>query len=82
MYKLLQINVTANSGSTGKIAEAIGQLAINRGWESWIAYGRGTPQSESRLIRIGNDRDMHFTTHNAPVYQPDQGDQSGHYSSP
>ena len=60
MYKLLQINVTANNGSTGKIAEAIGQLAINRGWESWIAYGRGTPQSESRLIRIGNDRDMHW----------------------
>lgn len=60
MYKLLQINVTANSGSTGKIAEAIGQLAINRGWESWIAYGRGTPQSESRLIRIGNDWDMRW----------------------
>lgn len=60
MYKLLQINVTANSGSTGKIAEAIGRLAINRGWESWIAYGRGTPQSESRLIRIGNDWDMRW----------------------
>lgn len=58
--KLLQINVTANSGSTGKIAEAIGQLAISRGWESWIAYGRGTPQSESRLIRIGNDWDMRW----------------------
>lgn len=58
--KLLQINVTANSGSTGKIAEAIGRLAINRGWESWIAYGRGTPQSESRLIRIGNDWDMRW----------------------
>lgn len=60
MYKLLQINVTANSGSTGKIAEAIGQLAISRGWESWIAYGRGTPQSESHLIRIGNDLDMRW----------------------
>lgn len=60
MYKLLQINVTANNGSTGKIAEAIGQLAINRGWESWIAYGRGTPQSESHLIRIGNDWDMRW----------------------
>lgn len=60
MYKLLQINVTANSGSTGKIAEAIGQLAISRGWESWIAYGRGTPQSESHLIRIGNDWDMRW----------------------
>lgn len=58
--KLLQINVTANSGSTGKIAEAIGRLAISRGWESWIAYGRGTPQSESHLIRIGNDWDMRW----------------------
>lgn len=58
--KLLQINVTANSGSTGKIAEAIGQLAISHGWESWIAYGRGKPQSKSNLIRIGNDLDMRW----------------------
>lgn len=60
MHKLLQVNVTANSGSTGKIAEAIGQQAISRGWESWIAYGRGTPQSASSLIRIGNDWDMRW----------------------
>lgn len=33
--RLLQINVTA-SGSTGKIAEAIGRLAISRGWESYL----------------------------------------------
>lgn len=58
--KLLQINVTANSGSTGKIAESIGQLAISHGWESWIAYGRGKPQSKSNLIRIGNDLDMRW----------------------
>lgn len=56
--KLLQINTTANSGSTGKIAEAIGQLVLSRGWESWIAYGRGRPQSRSKLIRVGNDWDM------------------------
>lgn len=56
--KLLQINVTANWGSTGKIAEDIGQLAMGNGWESWIAYGRGTPTSQSNLIRIGNDLDM------------------------
>lgn len=55
---LLQINVTANWGSTGKIAEDIGKLAIKNGWESWIAYGRGNPNSESNLIRIGNDFDM------------------------
>ena len=30
--KLLQINITANWGSHGKIAEGIGQLAIKEGW--------------------------------------------------
>ncbi|MDE7381492.1 MAG: glycosyltransferase [Muribaculaceae bacterium] len=59
MPKLLQINVTANWGSTGKIAEEIGKLAINAGWESYIAYGRGRPVSKSRLIRVGNDYDMY-----------------------
>jgi glycosyltransferase involved in cell wall biosynthesis len=60
MPKLLQINVTANWGSTGKIAEDIGRLAMESGWESWIAYGRGIPQSKSQLVRIGNDLDMKF----------------------
>lgn len=55
---LLQINVTANWGSHGKIAEAIGRLALEEGWNSMIAYGRGTPCSHSSLIRIGNDFDM------------------------
>lgn len=60
MKKLLQINVVANSGSTGKIAENIGKLAISQGWESYIAYGRGEPQSASHLLRIGNNRDMYM----------------------
>lgn len=59
MPKLLQINVVANWGSTGRIAEEIGQLAISKGWESYIAYGRGTPQSKSQLIRIGSNLDMY-----------------------
>lgn len=58
MHRLLQINVTANWGSTGRIAEGIGECAINNGWESWIAYGRGDPTSKSNLIRIGSDFDM------------------------
>lgn len=57
---LLQVNVVANWGSTGRIAEDIGQLAISKGWESYIAYGRGKPQSQSKLIRIGNDVDMYL----------------------
>lgn len=58
MPKLLQINVTANSGSHGKIAEGIGKLAMDSGWDSWIAYGRGNSQSASNLIRIGNDLEI------------------------
>lgn len=60
MKKLLQINVVANSGSTGRIAENIGKLAISQGWESYIAYGRGEPKSASKLIRVGSDSDMYM----------------------
>lgn len=55
---ILQINIVANRGSTGKIAEDIGKLAIENGYGSWIAYGRGNPISKSNLIRIGSDFDM------------------------
>ena len=54
MLRLLQINVTANWGSHGKIAEQIGKIAMANGWESYIAYGRNKTESESHLIRIGS----------------------------
>lgn len=54
MPKLLQINATANWGSTGRIAEQIGLAAMASGWESYIAYGRNHNSSESNLIRIGS----------------------------
>lgn len=54
MVSLLQINISANHGSTGKIAEQIGRLAIADGWESYIAYGRVAGESQSHLIHIGN----------------------------
>jgi len=54
MPTLLQINFRCNSGSTGKIAEQIGSLAIERGWRSVIAYARGNPKSQSELIKIGS----------------------------
>lgn len=62
MKKLLQINITANWGSTGKIAEAIGAAAIARGWENYIAYGRWCNPSKSQLIKIGGrwDKYLHF----------------------
>lgn len=55
MPKLLQINECLNL-STGKIAQQIGDLAISKGWESWIAYsGREREQpSKSNIIRVGS----------------------------
>lgn len=58
MLKLLQINSVVNTGSTGRIAEQLGMLAMNQGWESYIAYGREARESRSRLIRIGNRWDV------------------------
>lgn len=54
MGKLLQINSTINWGSSGHIAEEIGQIAISKGWESYIAYGRYSSESISHSIQIGS----------------------------
>ncbi len=58
MPKLLQINVSANVGSTGKIAEHIGLLAEQKGWESVLAYGRSNNKSQLKTIKIGSDYDI------------------------
>lgn len=59
MKTLLQINSVINTGSTGRIAEEIGQKAIAAGWKSYIAYGRESNRpSQSLKIRIGDDWDI------------------------
>jgi putative colanic acid biosynthesis glycosyltransferase len=57
---VFQINVTLNSGSTGKIAEGIGQQLLDAGHKSYIAYGRDANPSTSQAIRIGNRLDLAF----------------------
>lgn len=59
MPTVLQINTVANIGSTGRIAEKIGNLAIDEGWSSYIAYGRNARESKSHLIRIGGMTDIY-----------------------
>ena len=54
MPTLLQINVCVNRGSTGRIAEQIGEAVMSRGWSSYIAYGRGDSHSTSHTIKIGS----------------------------
>ena len=55
--RVLQINTTVNTGSTGRIAEDIGKVLIANGHESFIAFGRGNQSSQSNLIRIGSKMD-------------------------
>ena len=59
MPKIVQINSTLNWGSTGRIAEEIGQILIDEGSESYIAYGRYVNQSLSENIKIGNKWDVY-----------------------
>lgn len=58
MYKILQINVVGNYGSTGKIANDIGDLCISNGWESYIAVGRNVRESKSNIIKVGGNIDL------------------------
>ncbi len=60
MFKLLQICVEGNTGSTGTIAESIGLFALQKGWDSYIAYGRFPRPSASKLIRIGSEWDTRW----------------------
>lgn len=57
--KILQINTAANTGSTGKIAEQIGNTLIQNGHQSYIAYGRGNRPSRSNLVKIGSQKDVY-----------------------
>lgn len=58
MPKLLQINVSANKGSTGKIVEHIGLLAEKNGLDNAVAYGRTNNNSQLHLFKIGSDFDV------------------------
>ncbi len=53
--KVLQIDVAANVGSTGKITEQIGVKVIKNNGESTIAFGRYENISQSSKIKIGNE---------------------------
>lgn len=59
MPKLLQINITSNWGSTGKIAEAINLTAQRQGWECSMAYGRWANPSHFPTYKVGNKLDMY-----------------------
>lgn len=51
---LYQINVEANYGSTGKIAEALGNRVIDRGGKAYLAHGRKHRKSNLNTFQVGN----------------------------
>ena len=56
MPRLLQINITSNWGSTGRIAEMIGNRVLVEGWSSEIAYGYLENPSNSETLRLSSKR--------------------------
>lgn len=58
--RILQINVTANWGSTGHIAEEIGRIVQEKGWESYMAYGRNFVSSTSNLLHVNTWKDYYM----------------------
>lgn len=62
MPTLFQLNTVCNSGSTGRIAEQIGVLALQRGWKSYIAYGHGKPKSQSILYKVTTETEFYVNT--------------------
>lgn len=66
--RVLQINSSVNSGSTGRITEDIGKVMLANGHESYIAYGRGNRTSNSQLIKIGDKTDVYIHVLNTVVF--------------
>lgn len=54
MPKLLVINVSINRGSTGKIAEQIGNKAQSHGWDCYVGYGNFNLGSKMAAFHISN----------------------------
>ena len=53
MSKVIQINVTYNNGSTGKITHDIHTYLTNNGVESVVLYGRGKRVKGKNIVKVG-----------------------------
>lgn len=59
--KILQINTTYNSGSTGRIVSQIGEKITQLNGVSYVGFGRGHSKSYfSNLFKIGSKLDLYF----------------------
>lgn len=61
MPKLLQLDSCLGRGSTGRIAETIGQLATQRGWDCYMAHGsRYVGESSMISYQVGKKKDEYL----------------------
>lgn len=58
MKRVLHINVTAGTGSTGRVAEGIARAAAAAGYENRMLFGRGANGSRFPAIRLGKRYDF------------------------
>lgn len=58
--KIYQINVVANSGSTGRITEGIITKAMKLNYTCYLAYGRWANHSKADLFKIGSKFDIYY----------------------
>ncbi len=56
--RILQINATINSGSTGRIARDISHSLSENGHKSYIAFGRGQKSKKVEELKIGRTYDF------------------------
>ena len=54
MPRLLQVNIVSNTLSTGKIVEDISKVARERGWDTYVAYGRTSIPGVNKEYHIGS----------------------------
>lgn len=58
MPRILQINVSLNVGSHGRIVNEIGDAILAEGWDSHVAFGRSSSSSNSIAHKIGSPVDQ------------------------
>jgi putative colanic acid biosynthesis glycosyltransferase len=66
--KVLHVNITLNTGSTGRIAENLGNYVISQGGKSITAYGRQAKTSVSPAMKIGNKTDQALHLLNTRIF--------------
>ena len=69
--RLLQISADCNTGSVGRIMEGIGDAVMNRGAESYIAFGRDYRPSNSQVIKIGGKLNVYTHVIKARLFDCD-----------